>query len=121
MRYLVSPWHPGSWKHAITLVMWQTTRNSRSPFWVPTPAEALLYVHLSSMQKYSSLLRFGGAACRNNGVALAPFPRLPSATRNRSNYGEARASGCGFGSQKHFKLIFHFIYSFKHALALHAS
>lgn len=76
MRYLVSPWHPGPWKHAITLVMWQATRNSRGPFWVPAPTETLMYMHLSSVQKYSCLLKVWGAAhSRTDLSALAPRPR----------------------------------------------
>lgn len=35
MRYLVSRWHPGLCKHAITRVTWQTTRSGRSPFGMP--------------------------------------------------------------------------------------
>lgn len=76
-----------------------------------------MYMHLSSVQKYSFLLKSWGVA--QTSAALAPLPRPTLYSHNHSERVKARMSG--FLTQNHSKLIFHFIYSFKHALDLYVS
>lgn len=83
-----------------------------------TPTEALMYMHLSSGQKYNSLLHFGELHMVALTSALAPLLVPPSIHMTTTTVSRPEWAVVAFFSQKHFKLIFHFIYSFKHALAL---
>jgi len=98
IRYLVSHWHPGPCKHAITRIMWQATKISRNPFWVQTPRETLACVHLSSVQKHSSLLNFGASHKPQRSPLSLIVPTLYSS--DHSGCTEPTMSGCGFLSPK---------------------
>lgn len=76
-----------------------------------------MYMHLSSVRKYSFLLKSWGVS--QTSAALTPLPRPTLYSHDHSE--RVKATMSGFLSQNHPKLIFHFIYSFKHALALHVS